>query len=106
MHALIAMKVHCSQPIRIDIISRCTNSGEYTKFYSCFIISFQALRCLISWVQFGITLSDVDVLETSILSCLKNDELFDTAIDALVEITTCPESYKYSYITLCYISVL
>jgi hypothetical protein len=41
------------------------------------------------------TLSDVDILEPSILSCLKDDELFDTAIDGLIEITTSPESYKY-----------
>ena len=42
------------------------------------------------------TLSDVDVLEPSILSCLKDEELFDTAIDGLIEITTSPESYKYA----------
>lgn len=41
------------------------------------------------------TLSDVDVLEPSILSCLNDNELFDTAVDALIEVSTCPDSYKY-----------
>ena len=41
------------------------------------------------------TLSDVDVLEPSILLCLNDNELFETAVDALIEITTCPDSYKY-----------
>ncbi|CAB3981584.1 importin-13 isoform X2 [Paramuricea clavata] len=79
-------ELQSSVPVVVEVLASALMSETSVKL--------QALRCLISWVQFGITLSDVDVLETSILSCLKDDELFDTAIDVLVEITTCPESYK------------
>ena len=39
-------------------------------------------------------MSDIDDLEPCISSSLEEDELFDTAIDALVEIVTCPGSYR------------
>lgn len=48
-------------------------------------------------MQFGLSLSDVDVLEPSLMLCLKDEELFDTAVDALIEISTCPDSYRYVY---------
>ena len=60
-----------------------------------FYVFCQGLRCVISWTQFGLTLEDIDKLGSyCITSCLKDDDLFEVAVDALVEITTSPSSYR------------
>ncbi|XP_028412939.1 importin-13-like isoform X2 [Dendronephthya gigantea] len=79
-------ELQSSVPVVVEVLASALMSETSVKL--------QALRCLISWVQFGVSLSDVDILEPSLMLCLKDEELFDTAVDALIEISTCPDSYR------------
>ena len=48
-------------------------------------------------------MSDIGDLEPCIASSLEENDLFDTAIDTLVEVTTSPESYRYTIHNIYYI---
>lgn len=79
-------ELHSSIPVVVEILTKALVSET--------AIKLQGLRCLISWVQFGLKMSDIGDLEPCIASSLEENDLFDTAIDTLVEVTTSPESYR------------
>ena len=54
----------------------------------------QALRCLSSWVQFGIPLSELERISVHVFQALNNDVYFDSAIEALVQLFLYPENDK------------
>ena len=54
-----------------------------------------ALRCLGSWVQFGVPVMDIDPMVGSIFSAIHNDVFFDTAVDTLINILSHPDHIKY-----------
>lgn len=64
----------------------------------------QALKCLISWVQFGVTIVDLDNAMPVVFEAVHNPELFDASIDLIVEIATHPSgasypSYMWKFVT-------
>ena len=54
----------------------------------------QALRCLASWVQFGVPLPDTEPLVSGLVNALQKDRLFPSAIDALVNVFSHQENYR------------
>ncbi|KAK2556661.1 Importin-13 [Acropora cervicornis] len=57
--------------------------------------SSQTLKCLISWVQFGVTIMDLENVLPVVFEATCNPELFDTTVDLLVEIATHPSGSSY-----------
>ena len=55
----------------------------------------QALRCYSSWAQFGIPLCDGETLIQQAFQALEDETVFDTAIDALVNVFSHHDNYKY-----------
>lgn len=72
--------------------------GRLVQFFcSVDIISFntsKALKCLISWVQFGVTITEVDDVLPQVFESVLNPELFDTSVDLMVEVATHPSGIK------------
>ena len=64
----------------------------------------QALRCFSSWVQFGIPVLDSEQLIVVVFKALQNQDLFDTAIDALVQVFSHQENYRSLDFICCNIS--
>ena len=56
----------------------------------------QALRCYSSWAQFGIPLSEGELLIQQAFQALDDEMVFDTAIDALVSVFSHHDNYKYA----------
>jgi len=70
---------------------------QFLLFCSVDIISFntsKALKCLISWVQFGVTITEVDDVLPQVFESVLNPELFDTSVDLMVEVATHPSGIK------------
>lgn len=55
----------------------------------------QALKCLISWVQFGVTVVDLDDSLPLVFESVHNPELFDESVDLIVEVASHPSGTKY-----------
>ncbi|EDO48216.1 predicted protein [Nematostella vectensis] len=55
----------------------------------------QTLRCLCSWIQFGCSIADIVNHLPSVFEALSNPELFDCAVDLLVDVVTHPTSHRY-----------
>ena len=55
----------------------------------------QSLKCLSSWVQFGIPLPDLEPIAVNVFQALNNDMYFDTAIESLVHVFLQHENYKW-----------
>ncbi|XP_078656561.1 importin-13-like isoform X2 [Branchiostoma floridae x Branchiostoma belcheri] len=55
----------------------------------------QALKCFSSWVTFGVPLNEVEGLTNLAFKAVRSPELFDVAIDALVNVVLQPMAYKY-----------
>lgn len=62
----------------------------------------QALRCLSSWVQFGIPLTELEEVTQLVFHALNNDVYFDTAIDTLVQIFVQHENYRLELLEIVY----
>ncbi|XP_015761531.1 PREDICTED: importin-13-like [Acropora digitifera] len=58
-------------------------------------MELQTLKCLISWVQFGVTIMDLENVLPVVFEATRNPELFDTTVDLLVEIATHPSGSSY-----------
>lgn len=50
------------------------------------------MKCLASWITFGLTINDLDSVIPTLFDLLHNDALFESAISALMEIGTSGES--------------
>lgn len=57
-------------------------------------ISQKALKCFSSWVQLDIPLMDCESLMQASFSSLQNAELFDTAVEALVNAISQPDAQR------------
>ncbi|XP_074641509.1 importin-13-like [Tubulanus polymorphus] len=55
----------------------------------------QAIRCFSAWVQFGLPMTDAMSLIEEVFKILGDVQLFDTAIECLVNVFSHPESYRY-----------
>ena len=55
---------------------------------------FKALKCLISWVQFGVTVVDLDDSLPLVFESVHNPELFDESVDLIVEVASHPSGTK------------
>ncbi|XP_019623580.1 PREDICTED: importin-13-like [Branchiostoma belcheri] len=55
----------------------------------------QALKCFSSWVTFGVPLNEVEGLTNLAFKAVRSPELFDVAVDALVNVVLQPMAYKY-----------
>ncbi|XP_066298980.1 importin-13-like [Branchiostoma lanceolatum] len=55
----------------------------------------QALKCFSSWVTFGVPLNEVEGLTNLAFKAVRSPELFDVAIDALVNVVLQPMAYNY-----------
>ncbi|XP_064626443.1 importin-13-like isoform X2 [Lineus longissimus] len=55
----------------------------------------QAMKCFSSWVQFGIPLNESVTLVQQVFDALNNTDIFDTAIECLVNVFQQPEAYRY-----------
>ncbi|XP_078264629.1 importin-13 isoform X2 [Rhinoraja longicauda] len=62
---------------------------------SLVFISQKALKCFSSWVQLDIPLMDCESLMQASFSSLQNAELFDTAVEALVNAISQPDAQRY-----------
>ena len=60
----------------------------------CLFFITQALKCMISWVQFGVTISDLGNTLPLVFESIHNPELFDTSVDLIVEVATHPSGMK------------
>ena len=58
------------------------------------VFFLKALKCLISWVQFGVTIMDLENVLPVVFDATRNPELFDTTVDLLVEIATHPSGSR------------
>ncbi|XP_078575480.1 importin-13-like isoform X4 [Branchiostoma floridae x Branchiostoma japonicum] len=56
----------------------------------------QALKCFSSWVTFGVPLNEVEGLTNLAFKAVRSPELFDVAIDALVNVVLQPMAYNYT----------
>ena len=54
----------------------------------------KALKCLISWVQFGVVIIDLDNSLPLVFESVRNPELFDSSVDVIVEVATHPSGTK------------
>ena len=61
---------------------------------TCLIFCLKALKCLISWVQFGVRIVDLANALPMVFDSVQNPELFDTSVDLIVEIATHPSGTK------------
>lgn len=59
-----------------------------------FFKTSKALKCLSSWVQFGVTITEVDDALPQVFESVLNPELFDTSVDLIVEVATHPSGIK------------
>ena len=50
----------------------------------------KALKCLISWVQFGVTIVDIDNALPLVFESVHSPELFDASVDLIVEVASHP----------------
>ncbi|ESO93597.1 hypothetical protein LOTGIDRAFT_189780 [Lottia gigantea] len=57
----------------------------------------QALCTFSSWVEFGIPMNDGEEIIGHVFQALNNPELFDTAVDALVNVFSHPDSHRFPY---------
>ena len=60
----------------------------------CLFCVSQALKCLNSWVQFGVTITDLDDALPLVFESIHNPELFDASVDLIVEVATHPSGVK------------
>ncbi|XP_077981150.1 importin-13-like [Glandiceps talaboti] len=60
-------------------------------------IRHQALKCFSSWVTFGIPLTDIESMIHMLFQLIHSPDLFDTCIDALVNVLCNPIAYKYPH---------
>ena len=60
----------------------------------CLFFITQALKCMISWVQFGVTISDLSDTLPLVFESIHNPVLFDTSVDLIVEVATHPSGMK------------
>lgn len=58
-------------------------------------IEQKSLRCLTSWIQYGFNLEDAYPLLRRVMSFLGNDELFESAVEVLLESMQQPSWAKY-----------
>ncbi|XP_067846280.1 importin-13-like isoform X2 [Heptranchias perlo] len=58
-------------------------------------ISQKALKCFSSWVQLDVPLLDCECLMQASFTSLQNAELFDTAVEALVNAISQPDAQRY-----------
>ena len=49
---------------------------------------------MISWVQFGVTISDLSDTLPLVFESIHNPELFDISVDLIVEVATHPSGMK------------
>ena len=54
----------------------------------------KALKCLNSWVQFGVTIAEVDNALPQVFESVLDPELFETSVDLIVEVATHPSGIK------------
>ena len=57
-------------------------------------VKYLALKCLGTWVQFGLSVSDCEQLMPLLLNTLKEQDLKDKGADVLVELLTHPTSFR------------
>jgi hypothetical protein len=57
--------------------------------------AIQAIKCFQAWIQFGISMDQVVPLVKGLIDVTNNEELFDTAIDALNTLISHPMIDKY-----------
>ncbi|RMX44834.1 hypothetical protein pdam_00009291 [Pocillopora damicornis] len=89
--ALNTMPEYWSNAIS-DIITTLQNAGGSSQAIQ---VRQQALKCMISWVQFGVTISDLGDTLPLVFESIHNPELFDTSVDLIVEVATHPSGMKY-----------
>ncbi|XP_072366960.1 importin-13 isoform X3 [Scyliorhinus torazame] len=63
-------------------------------------ISQKALKCFSSWVQLDVPLLDCECLMQASFTSLQNAELFDTAVEALVNAISQPDAQRFLAILL------
>lgn len=59
-------------------------------------LRLQSLRCLSSWITFGIPLPDCGELLSAVLGCVADGELCESAVEVLCNVVIHPDAHKYS----------
>ena len=54
----------------------------------------QALRCLSSWIQFGLPLTELDSLTNHVFEAIHNESSFEVALETLINIFSHPEGNR------------
>jgi len=57
----------------------------------------QACKCVKAWVQFGVPMESCDVIVDTLLSCVNDEELQDTVLEALSSLVSHPDTHKYPH---------
>lgn len=82
-------ELNCGVPQVIQVVQ------EYLSPLHPVQVRQQALKCLISWVQFGVRIVDLANALPMVFDSVQNPELFDTSVDLIVEIATHPSGTNY-----------
>ena len=61
----------------------------------------RVLRCLSSWVLLDVPLSESEGLVHDCFSALPDPELFDTAVEAIVNAISQPDSQRCVFVCVC-----
>ena len=54
-----------------------------------------SIKCLQSWVQFGVPNENIEALFDRLMATLHDEELFDSSLDAMCSIVSHPNTHKY-----------
>ena len=57
-------------------------------------LSDQCLKCLASWVQLGVNIAETEHFISHVFRLLQEPQLFDTAIDTLINIFVHVENHR------------
>ncbi|ESO93592.1 hypothetical protein LOTGIDRAFT_118981 [Lottia gigantea] len=89
----VALRIELQKGLRIilPLIQGLLSPSTPTEIYN------QALCTFSSWVEFGIPMNDGEEIIGHVFQALNNPELFDTAVDALVNVFSHPDSHRFPY---------
>ena len=88
--AVVRAELTKTLPLVVDIIRKVFNEqGLPTD------VQTQAMKCLQAWVQFGVPNEVTEELFFHLLMYLNNEELYETALDAMAAVVSHPTAHKY-----------
>eukprot|EP00095_Tigriopus_kingsejongensis_P012065 maker-scaffold60_size442463-snap-gene-0.27 protein:Tk12065 transcript:maker-scaffold60_size442463-snap-gene-0.27-mRNA-1 annotation:"Importin-13" len=79
-------------PVVLDLLKKVLNQGGIPNE-----ITIQAIKCLQSWVQFGVPMEEVEGLFAKLMGCMKDEEMFECSLEAMCSIISHPNTHKHPH---------